>query len=65
MKLTFTKANDTLIYVTQQDGDLVSTLYLSDKTMKWSICSMSGLFSEPDNLRQIADKLDELNGVTE
>ena len=45
-------------------GICVSTIYLSEKHGEWRIYSVNSSNAEPDDLRKIADKLDELNKNT-
>lgn len=61
MSLTFTRENDMFVSA-NQDGKRVGVLFCSEKNSKWQVYSISSSFAEPEHLRQIADKLDELNG---
>ena len=45
----------------RSSGICVATIYLSEKHGDWRIYSVNSSNAEPDDLRQIADKLDELN----
>ncbi|MBY0499314.1 MAG: hypothetical protein K2P74_06860 [Nitrosomonas sp.] len=46
-----------------REGKTVATIFLSGKNPTWQVYSISSSHAESNDLRAIADKLDELNGV--
>ena len=47
----------------RREGKTVATLYISEKDSTWRVYSISSSHAESNDLRAIADKLDELNGA--
>jgi len=65
-KLTFKQKGDYLFEIANNDEQVVWTFYLSQSTMLWWCSPAPPHYAVPidaNDLRQIADKLDELNGV--
>lgn len=62
MSLTFTKETNMFISA-KIEQKKICLLFCSEKNSKWRVYSISSSFAEPEHLRQIADKLDKLNGV--
>lgn len=65
MSLTFTRESEFCTAITEENRIQIGRLHFDRKGYKWVVCLISSSFVEPDHLRQIADKLDELNGVND
>lgn len=61
--LTFTKENDMFIFARNQALAIIGVLFCTEKNRTWRVWLISSTSAEPDHLRQIADKIDELNGA--
>lgn len=62
MTLTFDQELGNYLEAIDPEGKRVGTLFLNRNDGKWHIYSISSKHAETEHLRQIADKLDELNG---
>lgn len=63
MTLTFEQELGNYLVAKDQEGKRIGTLFLNNHKGKWRVYSISSTHAESEHLRQIADKLDELNGV--
>lgn len=61
--LTFTKENDMFILGKRRDGQTIATLFINPLSGVVRVTSVSRFDTSSSDLRQIADKLDELNGA--
>lgn len=61
--LTFIKENDTFILGKRREGQTIATLLINPLSGVVRVTSVSRFDTSSSDLRQIADKIDELNGV--
>lgn len=59
--LTFTQETGMFISAKNYDGNTAGVLFRHNRNSKWGVYSISSSFAKPEHLRQIADKLDQLN----